>query len=136
MTLRRPVQTELQSVQNDLLKRLRFLHLTVAVDAHGQVMPPSDDVGNAPLADASGTSTDLLDTLQRRIDGIASEYGLTPREREVAFLTVQGFSCAYIADKLVVSESTVRFHQKNLYKKLDVHSRNKFIELVGQHPSE
>jgi len=107
-----------------------------AVDAHGQDMPPSDDVGNAPLADASGTSTDLLDTLQRRIDGIASEYGLTPREREVAFLTVQGFSCAYIADKLVVSESTVRFHQKNLYKKLDVHSRNEFIELVGQHPSD
>ena len=106
---------------------------TVAV--RGQDMPPADDAGNAPLADAS-RATDLLDTLQRRIDGISSEYGLTPHEREVAFLTVQGFSCAYIADKLVVSESTVRFHQKNLYKKLDVHSRNKFIELVGQHPSE
>ena len=106
---------------------------TVAV--RGQDMPPADDAGNAPLADAS-RATDLLDTLQRRIDSISSEYGLTPREREVAFLTVQGFSCAYIADKLVVSESTVRFHQKNLYKKLDVHSRNEFIELVGQHPSD
>ena len=72
-----------------------------------------------------------LDFLKRRMDELKQDYGLTPREQEVGLLTVQGFSCAYIAEKLVVSESTVRFHQKNLYKKLDVHSRNELIEFVN-----
>jgi len=74
---------------------------------------------------------DPLAILQSRINNCAIRYGLTPREVEVGFLTAQGFSCSYIADKLVVSESTVRFHQKNLYRKFDVHSRNEFIEFVG-----
>lgn len=69
-------------------------------------------------------------TLESRIEAYAAEYGLTPRESEVALLTAQGFSCAYIAEKLVVSNSTVRFHQQNLYRKVDVHSRNEFIELA------
>ena len=69
-----------------------------------------------------------ITTLESRIEAYAEEYGLTPRESEVALLTAQGFSCAYIAEKLVVSNSTVRFHQPNLYRKVDVHSRNEFIE--------
>lgn len=72
-----------------------------------------------------GSPSDLLAT---RVETHSSEYGLTPREIEVALLTAQGFSCAYIAEKLVVSNSTVRFHQQNLYRKFDVHSRNEFIE--------
>lgn len=74
---------------------------------------------------AQDNPTDLL---KGHINELAVEYGLTPRETEVAFLTVQGFSCAYIAEKLVVSNSTVRFHQQNLYRKFDVHSRNELIE--------
>lgn len=65
----------------------------------------------------------------KRVENHAAEYGLTPREIEVAQLTAQGFSCAYIAEKLVVSNSTVRFHQQNIYRKFDVHSRNELIEL-------
>lgn len=76
------------------------------------------------------TEPDPFAMLQARIDNLAIQYSLTPREVEVAFLTSQGFSCGYIAEKLVVSESTVRFHQKNLYRKFDVHSRNELIELV------
>lgn len=70
----------------------------------------------------------FVDALSERIQNFVSEYGLTPRETEVATLTAQGFSCAYIAEKLVVSNSTVRFHQQNIYRKFDVHSRNELIE--------
>ena len=73
-----------------------------------------------------------LDALKSHLDALAAEYGLTPREAEVALFTVQGFSCAYIANKLVVSNSTVRFHQQNIYRKFDVHSRNELIELVSE----
>ena len=72
------------------------------------------------------------DVLKARLAECAKKYSLTPRETEVALYTVQGFSCAYIAEHLVVSSSTVRFHQQNIYRKFDVHSRNELIEIVSQ----
>lgn len=76
-------------------------------------------------------STNPIDVLKTRLDDFGNQFGLTPRELEVALYTVQGYSCAYIAEKLVVSNSTVRFHQQNIYRKFDVHSRNELIELVS-----
>ena len=78
---------------------------------------------------AVAESESAEETMLKRVENHAAEYGLTPREIEVAQLTAQGFSCAYIAEKLVVSNSTVRFHQQNIYRKFDVHSRNELIEL-------
>ena len=95
---------------------------------------------NGPSAQPADQSTEdfgvlaepnPLDLLKGRLDALSGEFGLTPREKEIAFFTVQGFSCAYIAEKLVVSNSTVRFHQQNLYRKFDVHSRNELIEFVN-----
>ena len=92
----------------------------------------ADDPVSTEAAVAAAPAADPLDILQSRIDDLAPKYGFTPREIEMAFLTAQGFSCGYIAEKLVVAESTVRFHQKNLYRKADVHSRNEFIEFVNE----
>lgn len=105
---------------------------------------PSDDQRVA-ISDADQTAEDgdaaeegnPEDVLTKRVQGSASEYGLTPRETEVAILTAQGFSCAYIAEKLVVSNSTVRFHQQNIYRKYDVHSRNELIEFfLNEEPAD
>jgi DNA-binding NarL/FixJ family response regulator len=48
---------------------------------------------------------------------------LTPREREVLDLVAQGATNAEIAEKLVVSENTAKFHMKNILQKL--HARNR-----------
>lgn len=85
----------------------------------------------APAEVESPESANPADALKVRMERYVDEYGLTPREEEVALLTMQGFSCAYIAEKLVVSNSTVRFHQQNLYRKFNVHSRNELIELAA-----
>lgn len=53
-----------------------------------------------------------------------SEYGLTPREKEILQLLVDGFTMREIADKLFVSYHTIDTHQKNIYVKLHVHSRS------------
>ena len=53
-----------------------------------------------------------------------SEYGLTPREKEILQLLVDGFTMKQIAEKLFVSYHTIDTHQKNIYVKLHVHSRS------------
>jgi DNA-binding CsgD family transcriptional regulator len=52
-----------------------------------------------------------------------ADYGLTPREREVLRLLVEDYTQKEIADTLFISPHTVDTHLRNLYRKLEVHSR-------------
>lgn len=52
---------------------------------------------------------------------------ITSREREVLDLIVEGLIEDAIADRLCISPHTVRGHIKNLYEKLQVHSRAEFV---------
>ncbi len=52
-----------------------------------------------------------------------SEGGLTPTERRVADLAIQGLSNKEIARNLVVTVNTVEFHLRNTYAKLGIRSR-------------
>ncbi|MDB6111204.1 MAG: DNA-binding response regulator [Pedosphaera sp.] len=48
---------------------------------------------------------------------------LSPREREILDLVAPGFSNKEIADRLNISVESIRWHLKNIYHKLHVHSR-------------
>lgn len=48
---------------------------------------------------------------------------LSPREREILDLIAPGYSNKEIADKLGISIESIRWHLKNIYQKLHVHSR-------------
>jgi LuxR family maltose regulon positive regulatory protein len=48
---------------------------------------------------------------------------LTEREIEVLRLYIAGLTNAAIARRLFVSQNTVKWYAKNIYRKLDVHSR-------------
>ena len=52
---------------------------------------------------------------------------LTDREMEVLSLLAEGLSNKEIASRLVVAPSTVKQHLKNIYGKLDVHSRTQAV---------
>ncbi|MGD8858158.1 MAG: LuxR C-terminal-related transcriptional regulator, partial [Chloroflexota bacterium] len=53
---------------------------------------------------------------------------LTERELEVVRLLAEGLSNKEMADRLVVAPSTIKQHLKNIYDKLDVHSRVQAVE--------
>ena len=53
---------------------------------------------------------------------------LSGRELEVLLLMAQGMKYKEIADKLIVSVNTVRFHIKKIYAKLQVNNRTEAIE--------
>jgi DNA-binding CsgD family transcriptional regulator len=61
---------------------------------------------------------------------IARAHGLTERECEVLGMLRSGRSVPAIAEHLGVSPNTVRFHCKNVYAKLGVHSKQELIDLV------
>jgi DNA-binding NarL/FixJ family response regulator len=48
---------------------------------------------------------------------------LTPREREILAFAAHGFSNREIADRLVLSEATIKTHISRVLTKLDVHDR-------------
>jgi DNA-binding NarL/FixJ family response regulator len=52
---------------------------------------------------------------------------LTPREKEILTKLVEGSNFKAIADSLFISIDTVRFHFKNVYKKLHVHSQSEAV---------
>ena len=71
----------------------------------------------------------MLD-LFAHLSAAKSDYGLTAREREVLQLLVDGHSKKQIADKLFVSFHTIDTHLRNIYAKLQVHSRSGAIAKV------
>ncbi|MBP6491403.1 MAG: response regulator transcription factor [Clostridia bacterium] len=68
-------------------------------------------------------------------DDIASKHNLTPREKEVMEYVYKGFNNAEIAEKLFISQNTVKHHIYNLFKKLEINNRIELICLLQEYYS-
>lgn len=64
---------------------------------------------------------------KRRQMEYVSRFGLSAREQEIFSLIIQGMSNTEIADALYITESTVKFHAGNIFKKTGLGSR---LELI------
>ncbi|MEG1458985.1 MAG: LuxR C-terminal-related transcriptional regulator [Acetivibrio sp.] len=64
------------------------------------------------------------------------EEGLTEREIEIAQAIYENLSNKEIGDKLFITESTVKKHTSNLYKKLKVQNREQVKQWIksNRHP--
>jgi len=60
----------------------------------------------------------------------SKQYNLTDREREILALMVEGLPNQEIAERLVVSQSTVKFHVSNILSKLEVNTRTEAVALA------
>ncbi len=57
---------------------------------------------------------------------------MTDREKEVCSLLAQGFTNRQIADKLYISEGTVKNYVSNIYDKTGIHDRSKLIVAMNE----
>lgn len=67
---------------------------------------------------------------RKKLDKVASDFGLTARQVEVFRLLVRGRNAQHIAEQFVISNSTAKAHIHNIYQKLDIHSQQELIDLV------
>jgi len=94
------------------------------------------ELGNAIRLAYEGKMTLSPEAVQALANSIAQPqiHGeqLTERERDVLKCMVDGLSNNEIAEKLVISLGTVKFHISNIFQKLGVNSRVEVVKLAIQ----
>ncbi len=112
------------------------LSLPLAVQARRRAAQGAPDAPEAPASlpdmDAPTAGHAVHRLLDRQAQALAASHGLTPRESEVLALILAGLDSPTIAKRLGLTDNTVRTHKKNLYRKLDVHSKQEILALVEE----
>ncbi len=94
-----------------------------------QVMPAPRSFSGLE-ARSEGDAPDALQEAYRRI---AFDRGLTPRELDVLVVLGRGNTLARVQSELVISEGTAITHRRNIYRKLDVHSKQELLDVVERY---
>lgn len=82
--------------------------------------------GGAPMT--PGIASRVLTMLKsKRSAPLKESFDLSEREHEILQCLVQGMSYKMIADSCFISIDTVSSHVKNIYKKLQVHSKSEAV---------
>ena len=91
--------------------------------------------GGAPTLgqlDAEALGGRFASALGRQINAALNNFGsslLTERECHVAQYLLRGHSTRSLAERLGISEDTVKTHRKNLYAKLDIATQAELFSL-------
>jgi len=97
----------------------------------------AEELATAIRGAVAGQSRLSPEATQVLVQGIKepkeAEYDLTDREKEILTLMVEGLPNNDIANRLVVSQSTVKFHVSNVLSKLGVTSRTEAVALALKH---
>lgn len=70
------------------------------------------------------------ESLEQSLSSLQDHHYLTDREIEVIRHLAQGRSKSSIGQKLFISENTVKTYVKNIYAKLDIHSKQELLDLI------
>ena len=112
-----------------LLKDLEASQFSEALDAieRGEAVIPTRLAGK------------LLDEFRaraRQVGKAGVSEALSPREQEVLGFVAQGLTNKEVADKLYISDNTVKYHMKNILDKLHLQNRAQVIAWAARHSGD
>jgi LuxR family transcriptional regulator, maltose regulon positive regulatory protein len=108
-----------------------LLEKVLAMQRKGQLSLPISSTYVAKLLTALGKRSQSSTPTRRTVGHLADT--LSERELEVLRLLADGLESNEIAERLVIAVDTARKHIKNIYSKLDVHSRWEAIKHAEEH---
>ena len=88
---------------------------------------------NEIILDSNKHKIEISQPLKSRLESSKKYKSLSKREFEVFKYLASGLSSKSIAKKIAVTLPTVKFHLKNIYKKLDIKGRKGVLELYAQY---
>ncbi len=71
------------------------------------------------------------ETFEQRLERISKQAGLSARETQIMSYVGKGHTSVYVAKTLLISDSTVYTHVRNIYRKLGITSREELIQLFN-----
>lgn len=90
-----------------------------ATHVTASAMPASSTPSSPPSA-----------TLDARCDYVRQHFGLTERETDMVRLLAHGRSKTSISKELFISENTVKSYTRNVYSKLNIHSKQQLLDIL------
>lgn len=69
-------------------------------------------------------------SIAARCESLSEEFALSPRESEILGFLARGHAASFIAKTLIISESTVYTHTRNIYQKMGIGSREELLCLI------
>lgn len=100
-----------------------------------EVKRDTDTVGreqnNAALQETIVDKDVDIRTVRGIFESAVKGYGLTEREKEVAWLLYRGYTNRQIGEELFIAETTVKKHVSHIYEKMQVMCRKEFRYKVG-----
>jgi DNA-binding NarL/FixJ family response regulator len=103
-------------------------------DSRQKIIESIQAVGNGESAMNGLIASKVLEYFyneQKKTTASLDKTNLTPREKEMLQLLVKGFSYKEIAANCFISTQTLNSHIKNIYLKLNVHSRAELAAKFG-----
>lgn len=135
----REVCPQIQVLVLTSFKEQELVHGALHAGAIGYLLKDisADELANAIRAAYAGKPTLAPEAAEALIQSTRSPVhkigeDLTEREREVLALLVEGLNNNEIADRLVVSRSTAKFHVSSILSKLDASSRTEAVAIALQ----
>lgn len=94
-----------------------------------------DALFDAPARSGTAAVT-VAELVDRQVEDLAAAYDLTPRELQVVRLVALGYSRGAIAERLSISENTVKGHVRNAYAHLGIHSKQELLGMLDERAAD
>ncbi|MBR2790048.1 MAG: hypothetical protein IKD70_05460 [Eggerthellaceae bacterium] len=130
-----PITASLFDTQSSWMVGLVYVSLyLLSVFAFSVLFARRKEEGASLFSGAAPDSAERVQPAQDlsaiRCHAAATRFSLSQREEEILDLLLKGRDVPAIANLLHISQNTVRFHTKNLYMRMGVHTKQELIDLV------